>query len=365
MRKTIYGALVVAVSLLSSGVTQADEVTVHENKFNNLQAGSGDHFYGRLMNWSVWTQSEEQSALQMPFNYVAVAEEDMGDPSLSYADFDSLNIPLIEIDEVISYFEEREIEYPEYYRTPGGAVFDSKIQIDLPDDFDAAAVDLNNFNQVTSRADSPHMHSSVSKEWVSDFLPNFHAGHDIISSNEPASYSFVVMHTGSQYYGCTLLDSALKAQSAGIGLSMFGAYRQYMINRVTSPEPSSVDSRVLEPGAKKVFRQQLIYSSNLIKSGESYIGFYEDEATGKKKLIITNSIVLTDKVLRIFTDKFINGFNARNAQSVNVQADQAILTQQNTDIRVSNSDSCGQGLGLGVASYVYNLAKKVVQGLNE
>jgi len=374
MRKISCYSILIAAVMIANANANANTVTVHKEKFQNLPAGSGEHFYGRLMDWKLWSQSPEQKVIQMPYNYVALATEDSGPSSLSGSGFNDLKFLNIkeedsaeEIDEFINYYNERDMEYPEYYRTPGGAVFDSKVQIDLPDDFDINAVNLNNISEVILKADHPHMHSPVSRGWVSNFLPNFHAAHDIVKIDDDAKYSLIVVNTGRKYYRCEFLDTALLAQSAGLGLAAFGSYRQYMVNRLTALDPTSVDVRVLETGAEKVFQQQIIYSSNLIKAGESLIGFYKNAETGKKKLVITNSIVMTSKVLSIFTDKFVNGFTANNTESVKMNEAKTLgkLTQENTDIRPSNSEACGEGLGLGVASYIYNLATKVVKGLNE
>lgn len=361
-----YNLLIITLFLFGAELVMADTVTVHEDKFTSIPAGSGDQFYGRLMSWSVWDKSPEQAALQIPFNHVAVAKEEVITTSLSYSDFEQLDLPGFEADEAFVYYDERELEMPDKYKTPGGAVFHSKVQIDLPDAFDFDSLTLGDFDKIISRADAPHLHRKVNKDWVSSFLPNYHAGHEMIDEKgEEAYYSFVVVNTGNEYYSCRTLNTSLILEAIASDLSMSFSYRQYLVNRVVTLEPDQISVDILDAGAKKVFKQQIVFSSNLIKSGESHMGFYEESETGKKKLIITNSVVLSDKVLNFFTDIFINGLNSNRPNPVKVANQEVLLNQSNTDIRASHSGRCGQGLGLGVASYVYNLAKKVVEGVNE
>ena len=131
----------------------------------------------------------------------------------------------------------------------------------------------------------------------------------------------------------------------------------------------------LEKGVKKAFVQEIIYGTSFIRSGKNIISFHEED--GASKVISQNAIVVSDRVMTV-PQIFVNALSLSRLETLKAGAsaiasqvpglssdEKFVVSKENTEIVKSHSKECGVGLGLGIASYTFNLAASIVKGVSE
>ena len=351
------------ISLIILFAQSAFGIEIHEKGFSNISAGSGTHYSGRLMQWSIWEKTPFHAEFGLPFNYIAAATKESEKPNLSDEDFLGLKDQTDSaINLLIDYYYSRKESYPEV-QVQAEAVFTSKIQVDLPSSMDLSSVSLNKFINSFIISDQPHVYTAVSSDWVKGFLPKFHSAKENIS--EFSKYFLVTINAGDSMYNCPMLNSGLTMNNDALVNSREAHI--FMIVKIDEVESIS-QVRGIEEGASRVFVQKIVYSTSFIRSGKNIIAIYNNEPNSK--LISQNAIVITDKVMSV-PEILVNPLNLeplkRIMTLVNIGSSdkEFILSSRNTDIIKSNSDQCGIGLGLGVASYTYNIARMMVESLSK
>lgn len=353
--------------------------TVHEEVFTDVAAGSGTQFWVRAYNWSAWNGTDAQSVLRLSSNPIKKAYQIFGPAAedmdyidrLSYEDFEAI-FPNNEdeVDALDEFYEDSgEIEMDDVINSASrGLVVSSKMQIDLPRDYSIDAVSLDQVASAVKTSDAPHIYKEVDATWAHKFLDPVHFGHQEIQKHPNAKIFFTVINTSDEYYRCSSLNSALVFYSEGASLSVFGgAYRSYLINLIDEvpSKDFSKYSDLVEGKPSKIFIQKIVYASNLLKSGVNLIAFYDEG--GQKKMITYSALVATDKVLKLnkVLSTFINGMNGSGDVAM-TDAGVGYLNSSNLSLRpYSEGESCEVGLGVGVASYIYNLGLRVVDQSND
>jgi hypothetical protein len=340
-------------------------VEIHPNGFSNIPAGSGTHYSGRLMQWSIWQDTPAHDDFGLPFSYIADATRDSGDPSLNESDFESLEGQTDSaINLLMNYYYDRETDYPET-QVQAEAVFSSKIQVDLPSSLDISNVSVDQFIRSFVVSDRPHAYTAVSPEWVEGFLPNFHSAKESIS--ESSRYFLVTINASESVYNCPMLNFGLSMNDDAL-VDFGGAAHLFMLIKIDEAVNVS-NVRGIESGANRVFVQEIIYSTSFIRAGKNIISVYNEGSNSK--LISQNAIVITDRVMSV-PEILVNPLDLNRLEQVGAVAsmvggsdDEFILSSRNVEIINSNSGECGVGLGLGVASYTYNIARMMVESLAE
>jgi len=335
----------------------AQEVQIHPEGFSNQPAGSGVHYSGRMMQWSVWETLPEHGDYAIPFNHIAAATTDSGEPSLTDDDFNLEGQTTTAMNLLKRYYNRRAPEH-RLVQVQAEAVFTSKIQVDSPYQSYKDRLSLETFISSFVESDVPHSYTQVTKEWVHGFLPNHHLAKENL--DDSSVYYLLTINAGGDSYNCSTLNSVLKYNDDAIKDRGGSAYL-FMLVKFNEANP---DSLAIESGAQRTFVQEIIYSTSFIRSGKNIISFYDD------KIISQNAIAVTDVVMKL-PETLANRLDLGTLEKVRAiktaltgEAEQQfVLTSDNLEIIGADNSECGQGLGLGVASYTYNIANRLANGL--
>jgi len=359
---------ILLTTLLMVFSASSDAYEIHPDGFKNIPAKSGVQYSGALMQWSVWEASDQKDVFKLPFSHIAAATTDSGDPSLTDKDFKSLDISNSASGLLKSHYQNRPFDIPET-QVQAEAVYTSKIQMGFPKTGAVESYNLDKLVRDLINSDRPHKYSQVSPKWVHNFLPNFYAAKEQISDS--AKYFLVSINAGS--YNCPVLDFALKRDDGALVDLKNDPYIFTIVKISEVKDLSSIPS--LEKGAKKAFVQEIIYGTSFIRSGKNIISFYEED--GASKIISQNAIVVSDRVMSV-PQVFVNALSLSKLETLKAGAtaigsalpgqssdEKFVVTNENTEIVLSSSNECGVGLGLGIASYTFNLAASIVKGVSE
>lgn len=358
--------LLATLLLVFSASSEAYEI--HPEGFENIPASSGVQYSGELMQWSVWEASDEKNNFELPFSHIAAATKDSGDPGLTDKDFDSLEISKSASGLLKSHYQNRPFDIPET-QVQAEAVYTSKIQMGFQKTNAVKSYNLDKLVQDLISSDKPHKYSQVSSKWVHNFLPNFYSAKEQISDS--ALYFLVSINAGG--YNCPVLDFALKRDDGALVDLKNDPYIFTIVKISEVKDLSSIPS--LEKGVKKAFVQEIIYGTSFIRSGKNIISFYDEGDTSK--IISQNAIVVSDRVMAV-PQIFVNALSLSRLETLkagvnaltssvpgSTSEENFVVTNENTEITTPHSNECGVGLGLGIASYTFNLAASIVKGISK
>jgi len=358
--KKIFLALVVLPSFAFA------EVTIHENEFLLESASQGSHFWARLYDWKAWAKTDKQKSLNLTTNFVKKAYDD-GDDEIDAdgLDEDSLVSLLgpVEGPALYDFYDNREEVYPEDIGAPSGLTTAIKVAVDLPDNFNIENVDLDLIYNLIAKADKPHILTEVTKDFVHNFVDPLHSSHKLVNGLENSKIVLSTINTGSDYYSCLTMNTALKFKGELEGVSTYdGDFRAYVINSITELDVETEISRnaLIEGKPEKVYEQKIIYSSTLIKSGVNYLSFY-NLSGGKKKMVLNSIIVSTDKVKEV-PGNFVNGMALRNAVGSGIKFNEGVAVLNSNNVALSKlSGNCSKGLAQGMGRYALELANSIAR----
>jgi len=348
------------------------KVTVHQDEFKLTQTAKGSHFWARLYDWKAWAKTEKQRSLKLRTNFIKEAY-DNGDSEYDTegVDEDDMIALLgpVEGAALYEFYEEREESYedspidPEDIGGPSGLVTAIKVAVDLPDSFDVQNLDLDLMYKIIAQADRPHMHTEVSKDFVHNFVDSLHSAHSEVENLRNGKIALSIVNTGPDYYNCSLLNTALKFEGGLRGITTYDeSFRTYLLNTVEELNLRSNFSgkSLIEGKPLRLFKQKVIYSSNLIKSGVNFLAFYEN-SEGRKQLVLNSVVVVTGQVKKM-PENFVNGVSLIGEvfSGIQFENDLALLNSKNVDLSPLKG-SCSKGLGQGMGRYVLGLAHSIVR----
>jgi hypothetical protein len=347
-------------------------VEIHQDEFSLDSATDGSHFWARLYDWNAWDKTDKQKNLKLHTNFVQQAYENGEEEvEIEGPDEDELVTLLGPVEGPALYdfyaireeIREDEPLDPEDIGAASGLTTVMKVAVDLPDDFDISATNIDIIYKLIAKADQPHIHTEVSKDFVNDFVDPLHSARSTIAKMDAGKIVLSSVNLGFDYYACPSMNTALKFKGGLEGLSTYdGDFRVYLINTLTQVDLSKPYSgqALIEGSPVKVFQQKVIYSSTLIKSGVNFLAFYE-MPNGRKKMVLNSVIVSTSKVKEVIGN-FVNGISVANIafSGIKFKDGQAVLSANNTDLSPLDGN-CSKGLAQGMARYAMGLADSIVK----
>lgn len=342
------------------------DVTIHTNNFNTSEQSTGEHFWTRLYDWEAWSSTSEQSEVGITPNPVKSAYDTgisrVDATRLSYDDFTKV-FDEYEGEALGEFYEDRQEISEDKLGSYNGLVTHAKVSLPISRSVDISNISMAEMSELIIKADSPHFHKEVSANFVSRFLDPVHSGHADVQATGIFYMSMINM--SDDYYDCSKMNTSLAEKAERQGISSYdGDYRLYMINRVRELDQASISSlgSVIDSGAIRVFEQKIIYSSNLLKSGVNYFALYNTD--NGPRLVMTSVLVATSQ-LKNYAALYLNGFSVGAAVDQKlvgggIAFSDGVAIVGSGDIDVSSAFlSCKNGLGQGVAEYVYNLANRI------
>jgi len=365
MKKTI-------IALLLVPTLAAADVTIHENEFKIDDVAKGSHFWARIYNWSAWANTAKQNSLNLHTNSVKKAYDD-GDaeysaPELEETDLETL-LGDVEGPALYEFYENRIFAAeddpldPADIGGPSGLVTTAKVAVDLPQSFDVDGLNVARISDLMKKADQPHISSEVSKEFVHSFVDPLHSAHKEIDALKDSKINISILNAGRDYYQCSNFNNLLKLNGVANGITTYdGDFRIYLINTVTELDAAGEypGKHLIEGSPLKVFKQEIIYSSSLIKSGETFLSFYKNADGGLK--LVMNSVVVASSQLEKAPGKFTNGTRliAEAFSGIKFENGEAVLNSKNLDLSPATGN-CSKGLSKGMGRYALGLAQSIAK----
>lgn len=340
-------------------------VEIHEDKFSLLEVDMAkDHFWSRLYDWKAWAETNLGKEVALSPNYVALAyEQDMeayeGEVSEG-ALYSALGD--YEGDAALDFLEYRAEIDSDSVGGYSGLVTVAKTAMSLPDNVDLDALSADLLTDKFIKADDAHINRRIDAATAHGFIDPVHAGHKYIDEVGDSNIFMTVMNMASEYYNCSSLNTLLVWKSEAEGVSSYdGNFRLYTISTVRelNPEEIAAKSALIEGAPVKVFVQNIIYSSSVMKSGLNYVAFYDN---GENKAMSLTSVMISTSKVKELPGKFINGISDGSLvfSGINFEDGVAKLNSRNVDLEPT-SGKCSKGLGQGVAKYAYGLARRLMK----
>gem|GEM_PF-2688114 len=365
MKKTI-AALLLIPTLASANVT------IHQEEFKINDVAQGSHFWARIYDWSAWSKTEKQKSLNLHTNSVKKAYDE-GDAEYEAPELDEDSVESllgdVEGPALYEFYDNRNSEAeedpldPADIGGPSGLVTAAKVAVDLPKGFDVDGLNVTKISNFMKKADQPHIATEVTKDFVHSFVDPLHSAHKELDALKDSKINISILNAGYDYYQCSNFNNLLKINGAVNGVATYdGDFRIYLINTISELNPGAEypGKHLIEGKPVKVFKQEIIYSSSLIKSGETFLSFYKN-TDGSFKLVM-NSVIVASSQLKKFPGKFTNGTRliAEAFSGISFENGVAVLNSKNLDLSTATG-KCSQGLSKGMGRYALGLAESIAK----
>ncbi len=411
--------LILSIYVVSSFsfVSNAAEVVQHSQEFALDQVDDGKvHYWGKMMSWNKWVESGHQ-------NLVSIDKNPIYTTILNGENEFEVNPPnLVETQTVLgdqigqnfydSISSREELDRAEV-QEKSAVIYKSKIGVKIPVSIDKARIDISTLVDIFSKADSPHVHTSVSKDFAHSILEPLHSSHRVIDGiDENAELIFSTIRF--EDYGCdpfmNMLAAKAEAQDENIEriiredgreVPVFRTYSLSVLRRLPQSERNSLES-IFGRVPDEVYAQELLYSSSILRDGVNYWGLFSED-DGTTTLVNYSAMAFTTKVSSVYK-AFLDGITVFSDSKLDVGASLAIeklsrlssslggirkpvvdmsdfviddswvdLSHNNTGVRRMERGQtqeydhrvCTEGLGIGMPRYTIKNLNNFARGLSE